>query len=392
MSARPKRSQSSARPGKIVNDSKQKRRSTNEKATDELRKEQLKATQEREAVEAHLAGVQCVADKEDAIRLEDQHRKAHSARPDLVTARPNRPTEADQGEQASLLFFQHVPTKTKNEANDAGDSDGDYRPGLDDVDDEAGDDMPGLAAASDSESEVDDDSEAEAIKQLLKSRAASKKKQAAKATKPVKGALRMQIGNAANVPMPTDAEKTLKRKPSGQSGEVQAKKSKPTIGGLKKGWQKAVSLVTKNDKTSKGTTGVAYRCGRTTSMSSASMASRATSASSAKDSVAQDEMGEFDHDESPASLQAARGSKASSGIVNATAKVYMLHGVSGPGKFSVDAEGGLARSGDAEKSDAESESESEAVEVAPASPVVLGRGQRKKTGNTRYRAEIWEGH
>ena len=27
----------------------------------------------------------------------------------------------------------------------------------------------------------------------------------------------------------------------------------------------------------------------------------------------------------------------------------MLHGVSGPGKFSVDAEGGLARSGDAEK-------------------------------------------
>ncbi|KAJ7090705.1 hypothetical protein C8R44DRAFT_817923 [Mycena epipterygia] len=69
---------------------------------------------------------------------------------------------------------------SENEANDAGDSDGDYQPGLDDVDDEAGDDMPGLAAASDSESEVDDDSEAEAIKQLLKSRAASKKKQAAK--------------------------------------------------------------------------------------------------------------------------------------------------------------------------------------------------------------------
>lgn len=45
----------------------------------------------------------------------------------------------------------------------------------------------------------------------------------------------------------------------------------------------------------------------------------------------------------------------------------MLHGVSAPGKFSIDAEGGIACSGDAEKSDAEDDSESEAVEVAQAS-------------------------
>jgi hypothetical protein len=70
----------------------------------------------------------------------------------------------------------------------------------------------------------------------------------------------------------------------------------------------------------------------------------------------------------------------------------MLHGVSAPGKYSVDAEGGLTRSGDAERSDAEDDSESEAVEVAPASPVILGRGQRKKTENKRYRSELWEGH
>ncbi|KAJ6621668.1 hypothetical protein B0H10DRAFT_2187938 [Mycena sp. CBHHK59/15] len=70
----------------------------------------------------------------------------------------------------------------------------------------------------------------------------------------------------------------------------------------------------------------------------------------------------------------------------------MLHGVSAPGKYSVDAEGGLTCSGDAEKSDAEDDSESEAVEVALASPVILRRGQRKKTENKRYRSELWEGH
>ncbi|KAJ6622957.1 hypothetical protein B0H10DRAFT_1909748 [Mycena sp. CBHHK59/15] len=70
----------------------------------------------------------------------------------------------------------------------------------------------------------------------------------------------------------------------------------------------------------------------------------------------------------------------------------MLHGVSAPGKYSFDAEGGFTHSGDAEKSDAEDDSESEAVEVAPASPVILGRGQRKKTENKRYHSELWEGH
>ncbi|KAJ7844600.1 hypothetical protein B0H14DRAFT_2585113 [Mycena olivaceomarginata] len=53
---------------------------------------------------------------------------------------------------------------------------------------------------------------------------------------------------------------------------------------------------------------------------------------------------------------------------------------------AVDANGGLASAGsagDAEKSDAE------VVEVGP---VVLGRGKRKKVGNTRYDASLWEGH
>ncbi|KAJ6612105.1 hypothetical protein B0H10DRAFT_2223379 [Mycena sp. CBHHK59/15] len=45
--------------------------------------------------------------------------------------------------------------------------------------------------------------------------------------------------------------------------------------------------------------------------------------------------------------------------------------------------GGLARAGDAEKSDAEGEE---------AAPVIFGRGQRKKIGTTRYQGALWEEH
>ncbi|KAJ6609132.1 hypothetical protein B0H10DRAFT_2226219 [Mycena sp. CBHHK59/15] len=51
--------------------------------------------------------------------------------------------------------------------------------------------------------------------------------------------------------------------------------------------------------------------------------------------------------------------------------------------FAVNQDGGLARAGDAEKSDAETDE---------AAPVVLGRGQRKKMVNTRYETSLWEGH
>jgi hypothetical protein len=48
--------------------------------------------------------------------------------------------------------------------------------------------------------------------------------------------------------------------------------------------------------------------------------------------------------------------------------------------FSVSDDGGIARSGNAEASDAEDE------------PVVLGRGQRKKTVARRYQGPVWEEH
>ncbi|KAJ6549874.1 hypothetical protein B0H19DRAFT_1159936 [Mycena capillaripes] len=48
--------------------------------------------------------------------------------------------------------------------------------------------------------------------------------------------------------------------------------------------------------------------------------------------------------------------------------------------FAVGDDGGITRSGNAEASDAEDE------------PVVLGRGQRKKTVARRYQGPIWEEH
>ncbi|KAF8144186.1 hypothetical protein K438DRAFT_1783058 [Mycena galopus ATCC 62051] len=52
--------------------------------------------------------------------------------------------------------------------------------------------------------------------------------------------------------------------------------------------------------------------------------------------------------------------------------------------FAVSENGGLARSGDAEKSDAEEE-------IVP-SLAPLGRGQRKTIGTSRYRGPLWEEH
>ncbi|KAF7366228.1 hypothetical protein MVEN_00500000 [Mycena venus] len=103
-----------------------------------------------------------------------------------------------------------------------------------------------------------------------------------------------------------------------QALDVQPKKSKMVIGGFVKGWQKAVGII--GSKATKSTA-------RGRSDSNASMpsliSSRASSItmSSAKSSVVSLPMGEFDSEETPASLLAARGSKSANAIADATAKM-----------------------------------------------------------------------
>ncbi|KAJ7501323.1 hypothetical protein B0H11DRAFT_2275291 [Mycena galericulata] len=330
MATRSKREKSSARPGKIVSDAKQKRRSTQEKAHDELVKEQEKVAKAKATAEAHQAGIQRVADKEDALRLEDQHTRKHSARPDLLTAEAHRKLTATASprEEASLFLFDsrtQIPTntqpqeateKTATEDVDMGASDDEVRGSASEGDDDSDTYQPGNEPSEDepSEPDADDDSDAEALQEFLKSRAAAKKKKTAKAGKRPKAAIRDEIQAAGSVAMPVQ-EKTLKRKPSAQSGDVQAKKSKAAVGGLKKGWQKIVAAPPKISKT-------AIR-GRASSVSSGMTlpSSRATSASSGKMSISDVTPGEFDNEESQESLQAARGSKSANEMVGATAKM-----------------------------------------------------------------------
>ncbi|KAJ7834809.1 hypothetical protein B0H14DRAFT_3461827 [Mycena olivaceomarginata] len=60
--------------------------------------------------------------------------------------------------------------------------------------------------------------------------------------------------------------------------------------------------------------------------------------------------------------------------------------------FSVDENGGISRSGSAEDPEADLESDLDVNAESDVEPVVLGRGQRKKTVSKRYQGPIWEEH
>ncbi|KAJ7825886.1 hypothetical protein B0H14DRAFT_3468127 [Mycena olivaceomarginata] len=63
---------------------------------------------------------------------------------------------------------------------------------------------------------------------------------------------------------------------------------------------------------------------------------------------------------------------------------HLLSGSIAP-NFTVDAQGGITRSGDSEASDADEEE-------SDVEPVVLGRGQHRKIVATRYQGPAWEEH
>ncbi|KAJ7938709.1 hypothetical protein B0H13DRAFT_2301341 [Mycena leptocephala] len=190
---------SSARPGDIINATKQKRRSPDEKAADDLLKEQAKAAKEKTAVEAHQAGVQRVAQKDGALRAEDELARKNSARPDLVT-----------------VELEHVQKDIS---------------------------MDPVSDHDNSEDESYQPDEEEAVQEFLKKRALEKKK---KAGKDLKAAIRTEINDAAG--FTSNESNTLKRKPSAQTTEIEPKKSKTALGGLKKGWKKAIDVATKVPK------------------------------------------------------------------------------------------------------------------------------------------------
>lgn len=103
------------------------------------------------------------------------------------------------------------------------------------------------------------------------------------------------------------------------------KKSKTALGGLKKGWKKAIEVTKKVPKATAPAPKTPApvprgRADSVSSMLSLCSVSRSTFAttSSARSSVVSLPTGEFDQEESPASLQAAR---AANEMADATAKV-----------------------------------------------------------------------
>lgn len=86
MSARPKRPSTANRPGQILNDTKQKRRTKEQIEADNAAKAAEKAIAKQAAMDHHNAAVQRIATKETEIQQQEALARHHAARPDQVTA------------------------------------------------------------------------------------------------------------------------------------------------------------------------------------------------------------------------------------------------------------------------------------------------------------------
>ncbi|KAJ6521885.1 hypothetical protein B0H19DRAFT_1244545, partial [Mycena capillaripes] len=109
-------------------------------------------------------------------------------------------------------------------------------------------------------------------------------------------------------------------------------KSKTAVGGLKQGWQKAVGLVAAVSKSKNSAVPAPRACADSNPSTPSLMSSRRSMASVTMrsatssivslptSSVVSFPLGEFDGEEDPASLAAARGVKSSEAIIEGTAK------------------------------------------------------------------------
>ncbi|KAJ6563089.1 hypothetical protein DFH09DRAFT_1477983 [Mycena vulgaris] len=216
MAEREKRIGSSARPGDIVNNAKQKRRTQAEIAADKAKEEKAKAAKEKAAKDKREAGVERGRLAEEKIRKQDERARATASRPDLVTAAVKRTlmeeAETEKLKDASSKAVPPSPTALEPRVDTppkddsiAGEGEDSQMGNPDDQMDPDGSDKPEAGgtgsdadyvpksdgaseSSADGDQDVDDEDEMQAqiaafTKELLK-----KKQQAkAKATKPKKG-------------------------------------------------------------------------------------------------------------------------------------------------------------------------------------------------------------
>ncbi|KAJ7182269.1 hypothetical protein C8R43DRAFT_1115914 [Mycena crocata] len=321
MASRPKRKASTARPGKVVINAKQKRRNQEQIEAEALAEEEAETTRLQEEEDLHRSGVQRVAAKEDEIREQDEQAQIHAARPDLVTAQRHREEQATQEQNEDLADNSvHEDIQTgpsgddlrydSEDSNGGGDKDTDYiQPGAGNKPSDSGDD----AESSDDDS---DQAMAESMALYRAEKAKKKKsgKKKAQKVKPKKGELRAEIMQSRQV----DAEEPLvnatKRKTAPEGEESQPpKRPKAMVGGLKRGWKKDLAqdlapMSSSSRGRSGGDSSGPVTASRASSTASAHRASSTTSAHRTTISSEPD-TGAFDDDEPPEALQAARKAK-----------------------------------------------------------------------------------
>ncbi|KAJ6507607.1 hypothetical protein DFH09DRAFT_1334473 [Mycena vulgaris] len=320
MAGRSKRDATNARPGNVVNDAKQKRRTKAEIARDNLAKKAEKETKAQEAAKKKDSGVKRIAAAEDEIRRQDEHARATAARPDLFTAQLKRLTcaappppilsrsTATEDEDLTMDDVNNPGGTGAQDDDEAmgsggegmgtgGDSDRDGDPDYVESDVERGLESPGQNADEDSgdaDHDMDDDNDdiqaqIAAFAQKLK---AKKQRERATKARPQKGALRSEI----QIFRELGASSGSKRKhvDGGEPAltEPTAKKPKAMAGGLKANWQKEVGL----PKPVKKSTTSWNR-----SVSRASSTSATTPEPSATSSVG-DVLGEFDREEDESTM------------------------------------------------------------------------------------------
>ncbi|KAJ7162456.1 hypothetical protein C8R46DRAFT_1222566 [Mycena filopes] len=321
MSERTRRDATDARPGKIIIETTQKRRSKAEIDKDAREKEEAKAEREKKAAKKKTTSMRHVAAEQDRLRKQDEQARATAARPDLHTAQLKRPAESQEEFAASPpsdtdITMDDVPLPLDDEPP----RDGDFSDPSDDSDaDYVEPKSPNTASRASDSGNEDDDSEDDLDAQLAKIQKARRERDAKNSTKkskPKKGAMRAEIQRQQEVPEKS-AQAPAKRKSTGDTGaEVSSKKPKATEGGLVDSWQKVVGV----DKLPKKS---ATSWNRSRSSRASSTTSGAPGGASSGDDFT---AGEFDRDEAEESLAAARTAKGASrtGPRAATAKMGIV--------------------------------------------------------------------
>ncbi|KAJ7767533.1 hypothetical protein DFH07DRAFT_769627 [Mycena maculata] len=320
MAERGRREASTARPGNVVNNARQKHRTQEQIALDNAEKQRVKEEKDRVAQEKRKSGVRRIADVEQQMRAEDERSRATAARPDLRTMELKRAVldkshqESPERETPPQNLSSTSPSSSPRDPytliqdgidpmddGDDSDKDPDYV-ALEEApsEDEIGTDQDPIDNEADDEAEIA--AKVAAFEATLRAKPPAKKRTS---TKAAKGTLRSEIQNMQES-QPTGS----KRKPAdhdvpeGAEPAKKTKQRKAAEGGVKADWRQELRLGKPVKKSSTD-----WRRSAVSSHASSTSATSGPTHASASSSAGDLAPGELHQDEPEASLEAARTSR-----------------------------------------------------------------------------------